>query len=237
MKIKILFDKEASNKNIRTGWGISFLIDEKVLFDTGEKGEWLFENMQTLGIAISKIESVVISHDHWDHWGGLWDILKERKGINVYSCPGFGEEFKDRVKKLKGNLVEVEKITKISQNIYITGEMPGSYRGKYISEQAAVLKTNNGLTIITGCAHPGILKIIENVRSHFLTEPIYFVSGGFHLVEFDKLTIEAIAKNFKRMGVIKTGPAHCSGNMAEHVFKEYYKGDLVPIKAGQELEV
>ena len=37
MQIKVLFDKDAVDKNLRTGWGVSFLIDDKILFDTGEK--------------------------------------------------------------------------------------------------------------------------------------------------------------------------------------------------------
>ena len=46
MKIKILFDKDTKNKRLYTGWGVSFLIDEKILFDTGENGQWLMENME-----------------------------------------------------------------------------------------------------------------------------------------------------------------------------------------------
>ena len=50
MKIKVIFDKEALDKNLRTGWGVSFLIDDKILFDTGENGQWLIDNMQNLNI-------------------------------------------------------------------------------------------------------------------------------------------------------------------------------------------
>jgi len=237
MKVKVLFDKGALDKDIRTGWGVSFLIDERILFDTGEKGEWLLENMRALRVDINKIEAAVISHDHWDHWGGLWDVLKGRKGLKVYSCPGFGKEFKDKVKKSKGELIGAERIIEIAPDIYITGEIPGAFRGKYMAEQAVVLKTKNGLTIITGCAHPGILKMIEKVRLKFSAEPIYLVLGGFHLMESDKRAIEIVAENFKQIGIIKAGPTHCSGDMAEEIFKKIYADDFVPIKAGQEIEV
>jgi len=237
MKVKVLFDKGALDKNIRTGWGVAFLIDERILFDTGEKGKWLLKNMHTLGVDINKIEAVVISHDHWDHWGGLWDVLKERKGLKVYSCPGFGKEFKDKVKESKGELSEAERIIEIAPDIYITGEIPGAFRGKYMAEQAIALKTKNGLTIITGCAHPGILKMIEKVQAKFSAEHIYFVLGGFHLMESDKRAVEIVAENFKKMNIIKAGPTHCSGDMAEEIFKKIYADDFVPIKAGQEIEV
>ncbi|MFA5101478.1 MAG: MBL fold metallo-hydrolase, partial [Candidatus Omnitrophota bacterium] len=76
MNIKVLYDKNTTNKKLHTGWGVSFLIDDTILFDTGEKGESLLENMRSLGVDINKIEAVVLSHDHWDHTGGLWDLLK-----------------------------------------------------------------------------------------------------------------------------------------------------------------
>jgi len=237
MKIKVLFDKAALDKNLRTGWGVSFLLDEKILFDTREKGEWLLQNMRSLGVDINKIGAVVISHDHWDHWGGLWDVLKERKGLKVYSCPGFSKEFKDKVNVLKGELIEVQKVAEIAPDIYITGEIPGAFRERYMPEQAIVLKTKNGLTIITGCAHPGILKMIEKVKAKFPVEPVYFVLGGFHLMESDKRAIEIAAENFKKLNIIKAGPTHCSGEAAEDIFQEHYAENFVSIKAGQEIEV
>ncbi|MDD5618472.1 MAG: MBL fold metallo-hydrolase, partial [Candidatus Omnitrophica bacterium] len=175
MRIKVIFDKGALDKKLNTGWGVSFLVDDKILFDTGEKGPWLIKNMDNLGVDIVGIEAVVISHDHWDHWGGLWEILKEKKGLKVYSCPGFSKEFKDKVKEAQTELIESGKFRRISQNIFITGEIPGAYRGKYMPEQAIVLKTENGLTIITGCAHPGILKMVKKVKTKFSRERIYFV--------------------------------------------------------------
>lgn len=237
MKVQVLFDKQALKSDLRTGWGLSFLVDNRILFDTGEKGEWLFENLELLGIDIQKVEEVVISHDHWDHWGGLWDILKIRPNIKVYICPRFGKEFKEKSLELKAQLIEVSKFTGITQDIYLTGEIPGSYRGKYIAEQALVIKTGKGLTIITGCAHPGILKIIEKTKNAFPDVKIYSVFGGFHLMESDKRAVEIVAESLKKMGIAKVGPTHCAGNVAEDIFKKYYEGNFMPIMAGQNIEV
>jgi len=238
VKVKILFDKSAKDKNLHVGWGVSFLIDDQILFDTGEKGPWLLENMQTLGVDIGKIEAVVISHDHWDHTGGLWDVLKKNKGLIVYACPHFKSEFKEKVKKLQGKIIEADRLKEISENIFITGEIPGAYHSKYMPEQALVLKTKNGLSIITGCAHPGILKIIEKIKAKFPAEPIYFVMGGFHLMEADRRAVEIRVDNFKKMGIAKVGPTHCTGSEAAEIFKKYYKGaNFIDIQVGQEIGV
>jgi len=180
---------------------------------------------------------VVISHDHWDHMGGLWEVLKKRKRLPVYACPNFNAEFKTKVKKLGGKLNETVDFSEISENIFVTGEIAGEYKGEYMPEQALVLKTGNGISVITGCAHPGIVKIVKKAKDYFTGENIYAVLGGFHLANKDKIFIECIADEFKKLGVKKAGPTHCSGKPAEDIFRKKYGTDFIPLKAGQDLSV
>ncbi|MBN2119744.1 MAG: MBL fold metallo-hydrolase [Candidatus Omnitrophica bacterium] len=237
MLIKVLFDKDREDEDLHIGWGVSFLVDDKILFDTGEKGEWLLENMRSLKVSVDNIEAIVISHDHWDHWGGLWDLLKIKKGIPLYICPNFSRDFKKKAKKLGARLIEIDKLAQILPDIFSTGEIAGVYHDKYMAEQAMVLRTKNGITVITGCAHPGILKIVEKINSKFQKEQIYLVFGGFHLMESDNRAIENVAENFKEMGIMKAGPTHCSGPEAERIFRAKYNNNFVSIKTGQVLNV
>lgn len=232
MQIKILFDKEALDKNLHTGWGVSFLVDDKVLFDTGERGEWLLDNMKRLNVAVDKIDSVVISHDHWDHKDGLWDFLKQRPGLKVYACPGFGKGFKQKAKVCGGELIEVNKFTNIIDEIYTTGEIPGRYAFMPMPEQALVVKTAKGLIVLTGCAHPGIIKILEVVKKN-IPSKIYLVVGGFHLMDKSEQTIKDIISRFKELGIEKAGPTHCTGEHAIALFKDEYKDDFIEVKVGQ----
>ncbi|MBU4376639.1 MAG: MBL fold metallo-hydrolase [Candidatus Omnitrophica bacterium] len=237
MQIKILFDKITEDKSLHTGWGVSFLINGRILFDTGENGQWLLENMQISGIDVRKIEAVIISHDHWDHTGGLWEILVKGKGLKVYSCPHFSKEFKEKVKNLQGELIEADNFMEISKDIFVTGEIGGAYNGRYMPEQALMVKTKNGLSVITGCAHPSIIKILGRVKEKFPDDVIYSVFGGFHLKEDDKRAVEIAAERFKEMKIKKAGPTHCSGEVAEEIFKEQYGDNFIQILVGQTLEI
>lgn len=237
MEIITIFDNETVDKRLRKGWGLSFLVGQKILFDTGENGLWLLENMKNLDIDAGCIEAVVISHDHWDHTGGLWEVLKNRKGLKVYACPNFSGEFRKNVKKLKGELVESDSVKKIAENIYTTGEISGEYKGNYMPEQALVVKTDRGLSVITGCSHPGIVKMIKRVKKDFDSEKIYLVFGGFHLIDKYEPEIESVVEELKEIAVEKAGPAHCSGYDAKLIFKEKYGDDFVDIKAGVKFEI
>ncbi|HDD64847.1 MAG TPA: MBL fold metallo-hydrolase [Firmicutes bacterium] len=236
-RIKVLFDRDSIDKRLKIGWGLSFLIDENVLFDTGENGKYLLKNMEILSVNIEKIEKIVISHDHWDHTGGLWDLLEKKKDFKVYGCINFSNEFKDNVKNSGNELIEVENFIQIEKDIYTTGEIGGKYRGSFMPEQSLILKTENGLTVLTGCAHPGILEIIKEVKKLIPDEKIYMVAGGFHLIEEDRRTIQYIAEEFKKLGVKKAGPTHCSGPLAEDIFRREFGEDFVEIKVGSEILV
>ena len=237
MKVRIIFNKDAQDKKLHIGWGVSFLVDGKVLFDTGEKGAWLTENMENLGVEINEIRAVVISHDHWDHTGGLWDLLKNKEGLKVYVCANVSGKLKNKIKESKGVLEEAKGTIEISKNIFLTGENEGEYKGEYLFEQALVAKTDRGISLITGCAHPGIIKMLKEVKNDFPKEAIYAVFGGFHLVNEKDESITAIVDEFKRKGVKKAGPTHCSGDVAEEIFKLRYKDDFLQMETGRELEI
>jgi 7,8-dihydropterin-6-yl-methyl-4-(beta-D-ribofuranosyl)aminobenzene 5'-phosphate synthase len=237
MEVKIVFDNANLNEKFMPGWGFSCLVDKTVLFDTGEKAESLFANMKILKIDISKIESVVISHNHWDHTGGLWDLLKKTEYIDVYGCPDFEEEFKEKVTSLGGNFIPAGELISVKNNIFTTGEIEGKYKGSFIAEQALLIKREKGINLITGCSHPGIIKIIKKVKENFPEEKINLVFGGFHLMDKDKREIELIVKKFKDLGIEKVGPTHCTGYEAQRIFKNTYVDNFMKIAAGKIFEI
>ncbi|MFH1063406.1 MAG: MBL fold metallo-hydrolase [Candidatus Omnitrophota bacterium] len=237
MKIQVIFNTEAVSRQFSTGWGLSCLVNNTVLFDTGEKAQGLLDNIALLNINIARIKSVVISHEHWDHTGGLWKLLEQRSKLKVYICPSFSQEFKKRIDELKCILIESDKVMEIEKNIFLTGEIAGTYKTEYMAEQALVVKTANGLNVLTGCAHPGIINILEKVKQTFPHDTIHSVFGGFHLKDKDSEALQKIAEKFREMRIEKAGPTHCSGREAESIFQEIYKTDFIPGQAGSEFEV
>ncbi|MCK4917331.1 MAG: MBL fold metallo-hydrolase [Candidatus Omnitrophica bacterium] len=233
MELKIIFDKDSVNMKFSTGWGFSCLVGKHILFDTGEKAEYLFNNLIGMDIDTADIKTVVISHHHWDHTNGLWELLKKKSGIKVYACPNFSSEFKDKVREFQGKLIETEKFTKLSDNVFVTGEIAGNYKDSYIAEQALVVENKDDIIVITGCSHPGILRIMEKVNEKFPKKRIKLVFGGFHLMDKDKREVNIIAEKLKNMGVEKVGPTHCTGYDAQMIFKEYYGRKFISVKVGQ----
>ena len=78
MKITIIYDNTVCNPKLIPDWGFACLVEASghaLLFDTGAKGRLLLGNMETLGIAPETIDTVFLSHNHWDHTGGLQDFL------------------------------------------------------------------------------------------------------------------------------------------------------------------
>lgn len=144
--------------------------------------------------------------------------------------------FKKKVKNFRTELVEENKFTQIMPNIYLTGEMLTYYGNGLLSEQSLAIKAKLGLVVITGCSHPGIIKIIEKLKEN-LSEPVYLVIGGFHLMDKDERIVEMIIKSFRKLGVSEVCPSHCTGDKAIEMFKGEYKEDFIEIGAGKTIEV
>lgn len=105
MNIKILYDSSAINNKYKTGWGFSCLINNHILFDTGADGNSLVNNLSLM--KINSINKIIISHEHYDHTGGLWQILKQQKNLPIYICPNFSQAFKNQIKKSGSDPIEV----------------------------------------------------------------------------------------------------------------------------------
>ncbi len=236
MQLKIISDNRIWNKSLKISWGFSCLVGKELLFDTGEDETTLLFNIKTLGISLEDLTTVVISHDHYDHTGGLSGILRRNPRLKVYGLSDFSSSFKQKVRNSGAELIQKDKFSRIAPGVYLTGKIVASYGGSFLAEQSLVIKADPGLVIITGCAHPGIIRILEKVKEN-LEGPIYLVLGGFHLMDKDTRMIEMIVDRFRELGVKKVGPSHCTGEEAIELFREKYKEDFLSIGVGRSIEI
>jgi len=228
--ITVVYDNNPQRQGLGTAWGFSCVItgaEKTILFDTGGDGPLLLSNMEKLAIEPNSIETIVLSHIHGDHTGGLNGFLEKNPNVTIYMPKSFPERFKDSVRGYGSKIVEVEEALKICEDVYSTGQL-----GTLIREQSLIIKTDNGLIVITGCAHPGIVKIV-NTAKDLLKGDILLVMGGFHLEWATKGKLEKIISAFKELGVRYAGPCHCSGDKARSLFEKHFEKNYIKIGVGK----
>jgi 7,8-dihydropterin-6-yl-methyl-4-(beta-D-ribofuranosyl)aminobenzene 5'-phosphate synthase len=172
----------------------------------------------------------VLSHSHNDHTGGLDALLSTGVRPTVYLLPSFPVSFKQPVSQMT-TVIEVTPDQVITEGIVTTGEMSGN-----TPEQAIAIDIDQGMVILTGCAHPGIVAIIKHIKETS-GKPVYLVLGGFHLKDKTRTEIAAIVQAFRRLGVEHVGPCHCTGEQAIAAFAEEYGDDFVQVGTGKIIEI
>lgn len=236
MKFDVLFDRESVSKDIHYGWGLSFLINRRILFDTGEKSEYIIENAQKMGIDLNKaVEKIVISHEHWDHTGGLWKLNLKNKP--VYICNSSSDNFKERLSKTGCEMIEVNRINEIEEGIYSSGELLAKYKERTLAEQSLIMSNDKGLVVFCGCAHPNVVNIAEHIKGDFSDRKIHLIIGGFHLLSQDMRMVNLMAERLKSLEVGKIAPSHCTGPEAEEIFRSAYRENFIKIQAGKTIQI
>ena len=200
MRITILYDNNA-NPGFKSGWGFSCLVEssQRILFDTGDDGNKLIYNFDKANVDPKSVNKVVLSHNHWDHVDGLRDFRKFNSKAKVVHPDDFSESME------------------ISSGIYTTGAL-----GVLPREQSLVIKTEKGNIVITGCAHPGLEKIIRTAER---LGRIYGVLGGFH--GFSKFT--------ELEGFQLIAPCHCTHHTEQ--IKQKFPAQFKQIQAGSVIEI
>ena len=228
--ITVLYDNYTLTESCKTKWGFSCLIkgfDKCILFDTGGEGDLLLENMDKLNVRAQDIDLIVISHHHWDHIGGLTSFLNQNSDVTVY-LPSAGEaETVPSIEATGAQVCIVNEPMELCPGVHLTGPLT-----EPIIEQSLVIETPQGPVLVTGCSHPGIVRIIEKAKV-VLDQDVYFVFGGFHLGSHSTTQVGDIVRQMKTLGVRKVGATHCTGDQAINLFKQEYGSDFVPIGVGQ----
>lgn len=224
--IRVVYDNYVKVDGLKSDWGYSIVIeglDKDILFDTGANPDVFESNFRKTGIDADKIDCLILSHEHGDHTEGISGFAKLKKGIPVIIPYSFSESFKKKLVEFGLEPLFVKEPVKICTNLYSSGEFSGP-----VPEQALVLDTKQGLVVMTGCSHPGIVEMLKEIKSAF-NKNIYMVFGGFHLLQKSDNEMKKIIDDMKTLGVVKCGATHCTGeNQIEKTREAFGKNFIEP---------
>lgn len=270
MKITIVIENTKKEESLNCEHGLSIYLESKkhkLLMDTGSSGiAW--DNAKALGIDLKEIDTVVLSHGHYDHTGGVLAFAKENDKAEIYiqktakrqymSAKG-GDHFigvdpkvfeLDKVHLLEGDYKideELEIFTGVTGRRYwpegnkklFVRDQEGDHQDIFDHEEYLSVMAEGKKVLISGCAHNGILNILDKYREIYGEDPDLVLSG-FHMMKSDAYTQEDIdliqdtARELKKLKtVFYTG--HCTSLPGYELMKEIMGDRLHYMYTGREI--
>lgn len=267
MRIVTLMEDTVGRSDLFAEHGLSFYIEtdeHKIIFDTGASAK-TWENAALLGIDISKTDTIVISHGHYDHTGGLLSLAEKCPDaviyMNKYAAGDFYHNERyigidknilslPRLNLIEGSLDIDDKISIFSDvngrkfwpnSNRLLSEMVGEEKVQdcFRHEQCMVLQEGDEILLFSGCAHNGVLNILDKFQNIYHTYPDK-VFSGFHMIKKTPYTddeeeiIRMTASELKNVPTrFYTG--HCTGQSAFDIMKNIMGEKLVQFHSGDEI--
>jgi 7,8-dihydropterin-6-yl-methyl-4-(beta-D-ribofuranosyl)aminobenzene 5'-phosphate synthase len=269
-KVTILYDAFGESVQLTKDWGFSALVEhngKRILFDTGNNAAIFEHNVKALGVDLTQLDFVVISHRHADHTTGLRYVLTVNPNVTVYvpadGANGFGgppipETFFRADDSLPAKMryfggTEPEDLT--FGKLYDTGHFvlvnqltevsPGIFLVRTVSQKTGTLELPE-LTLAIKRSN-GLLLV--DGCSHAGIEAILeaasavdprteVVFGGLHLVTTPVAEIDALVENLKaKWKVQRIAPGHCTGEPAFARLRKAYGENYLYAGLGTTVEL
>ncbi len=261
-KLSVLLENRLShNRALKCAHGLSVLVEHsgrRVLFDTGPDSTFLY-NAHRLGVSLSDIDAVVLSHGHYDHASGFMDYMEAGYSVSELYV---GKGFFDRKYSENGNvlsdlsvpwkacdaagkgcsIIDVAETVEIFPDFFILSSFPrihdeiiparyvverdGKIESDDFSDEIAIaVRTDEGVVLIAGCSHPGIMNMADEAEKR--VGPLKAVVGGVHLVSETEERTERTISYLQSKGVSSLYLCHCSGRSAEEHSTHVGCGDVI----------
>ncbi len=266
--VTVLIENTVNSKGLLAEHGLSFYIQKdgkNFIFDTGQ-GLGLRNNCRQMRVDLENVSSVILSHGHYDHTGGVGTLLDINPNLTFRSHPdvlnkkykvqgkeyieiGMPEEIKN---KLSGNIVLNRETTEIEDFIYLSGELPqghfknqegifkiwndGYVEDTFRDEQALYIKTPKGLVVFSGCSHNRIIETLQYIKG-ITGEKIYVLMGGLHLNGLEDEELIKIVGEMEELEVDSFLLCHCTGLKAFCSFKNKFKEKVFPCSVGTKINL
>jgi len=269
MKIIALVENTVKDSNLKPKHGLSFYIEtrkQKILFDLGPDDTCLY-NAQKLGIDLTEVDIVILSHGHKDHGGGLPDFLKVNSKAKIYLHrkafePHYIKAFfflnifiglnkdlaNDRFILTDDTMrINDELFSDVNANfdtnsnrVMLKKTLKGYVQDDFAHEQTLIMTEEDKSVLLTGCSHRGIANILNTARKY---QPIIkVVFGGFHLYNPVTKVSESPEVVQQLANEISTQEivfytGHCTGKKAFESMHEVMGDKIQYFSAGSELDL
>jgi 7,8-dihydropterin-6-yl-methyl-4-(beta-D-ribofuranosyl)aminobenzene 5'-phosphate synthase len=262
IKITVLCENTVGHRTGTGEHGYSAFIETargNYLFDTGN-GHSIVANSLAFDKDLRSIRKIFLSHGHYDHTGGLPDVLNLRKDVDVHGHPRIfsdrvsvdGEKGKETrrfvgipyrkgyLELLGARFLFNSDFVEIDSGMFLTGEVPrrtdfektdprlftemdGNISpDTFPDDQSLILDTEKGLVLVLGCAHSGMINIIDHVTNKMKKAKFHAILGGTHLDFLTPEQLEASIRSLKQIEVEKIGVSHCTGMKAtSRLYQEF----------------
>ena len=202
MKWAVLSDNRTCNDQLQTEHGLSVLLEtekHRILLDTGASDVFI-RNAEKMGIDLSTVDYVFISHGHCDHAGGLKHFMEINTQAQVIVSPDAlkGRYFSKRSyfhsittewpEIPQERLLTIEHSESVGDDIFIIAHIPQIHPMPEGNQHLFIERSNDdfrhelalytGGLLFTGCAHSGLENILAACPF-----PVNTVVGGFHLLD------------------------------------------------------
>lgn len=241
-------------------WGFASAVDG-VLFDTGLTGI-ARRNARKMGLD-TDFDTIVLSHGHQDHTGGLMDFLEADTDPTIYAHPdvwrprhkdgvyiGFPYP-KERIESA-GELIEHRGPVEVAEDVFALGEIPREHddnpsgltradddivEDHVRDDQSLAIRTDEGVGLLLGCCHSGLRNTVEYAERTF-DEDVRSVIGGMHLVDKDPGELDETIEWLSAKGTIdRIAPLHCTGTAAERGLRSAFEPQYLPAGVGSSIEL
>lgn len=268
-RVTILYDAFGNRAGLTRDWGFAALVEyggRRILFDTGDNAEIFAANVRALGLDLSRLDFVVISHRHGDHIAGLQYLLQVNPGITIYapserfgvfgsSLPGsfFPPDtlLPDSLRYFDGHpparlsfgsawpsahFQLVDSTTQIVPGVSVILTVSDRPGTLELRELSLAISTPRGLVLLVGCSHPGIETILEASRP--ISGHVFQLIGGLHLVTTPDSAIARIAAALHdEWRIDRMSPGHCTGEPAFAELRRVFGANYLYAGLGTVLEL